>query len=316
MATQINIRSDYFTRTNLDGIEQKLFFTIYLPEKEDAKATLIMLHGMQEHSGRYKEVASYFAERGFAVLTYDHIGHGKTASKPEDHGYFSRTNGVKQLVLDAGLMTGILHKKYPDKPHFILGHSMGSFITRALLQESSKKFKAAVIVGTGGKIPGIGLLKYYLGFKNLITPHQISKFVNSVFSKMNNSHFKNEENATETSWLSLSKENQEAFLADSLNGIPFTNNGFYTLVSVNQRATKKYWAQNIEKSFPMLFVSGADCPIGNFSKGIYQTTSDLKNQGFANISVEIYPKLRHEILNETLREEVYQTIYLWMMEWL
>lgn len=294
------VHSDHHARVNLEGKEQRIFHTLYQPEDGEVKATLLILHGMQEHSGRYRKVATYFAERGYAVLTYDHIGHGRTAATQEEHGYFLRWQGVEQLVLDARAMGRLLADHFPNKPHFLLGHSMGSFIARCLLQEASAEFSGAVIVGTGGRIPGIGLAKAWLGLLNALAPRRRSAFINNTFSRMNNRRFREEPGATATSWLSVDQVNREAFVADPLNGIPFTHNGFYTLVSVNRRATRKHWGQSIDPHFPLLFVSGADDPIGNFSKGVRLTVGDLEQQGHNQVSLRLYPDMRHEILNETI----------------
>lgn len=310
--TDFNKESAYLLRPNSEGKTQNIFHTLYTPKGDDVIATLLVLHGMQEHSGRYDEIARYFAERNYAVMTYDHIGHGKTAETREDLGFFQLKKPAEQLVSDAGLMADKLHQLYPDVPHFILGHSMGSFIARALLQEKSKNFEGAVISGTGGRVPGISLVKIWLAILNKLSPRKRSNFVNNTFSKMNNQKFKNEPGADSTAWLSLSKTNREKFKADNLNGIPFSNNGFFALISINKRATEKDWANNIPKDFPMLFVSGAEDPIGDFGKGVRKTVSDLKKSGFNNITAKIYPDMRHEILNEDIREEVFAKIYQWM----
>ncbi len=312
LSAQVTANSDYLSRQNPEGKTYTIFHTLYRAEEQPVIATLLILHGMQEHSGRYDTLAHYFAKQGFAVLTYDHIGHGRTAKTEAEQGFFQLKKPVEQLVADAGTMASMLHSQYPHLPHFILGHSMGSFITRSYLQESSTLFEGAVISGTGGKIAGVGLLKSYLALQNRISPEKRSQFVNNTFGKSNNKRFRKEPGASSTSWLSLSEANRIAFDADSLNGIPFSNNGFYTLISVNKRATARHWAKNIERDFPMLFVSGANDPIGNFSKGILQTTSDLEKQGFTDITTLLYPDKRHEILNEEIKEEVFEDILKWL----
>lgn len=305
-------KSDYLTRQNLEGKEQSIFYSLFTPVTTEVKATLIILHGMQEHSGRYDEVANYFCEKGIAVLTYDHLGHGKTAKTKDEHGFFQLKNPVGQLIEDARLMTTHLHQLFPEVPHYILGHSMGSFITRSYLQESHDLFDRAVIVGTGGKVKGIGVLKNTLAVFNAITPRVRCKLLNGLFGKMNNTRFKNDANVDGTNWLSLNEQNRKDFLSDPLNGIPFTYNGFYTLLSVTKRATQDEWANAIPKDFPMLFVSGKDDPIGDFGKGVNATVSNLQKRGFLQISLLLYPSMRHEILNEINRLEVFEDIYNWI----
>lgn len=307
-------KSGFIQSITKEGEEHKLFYTLFEPDNQPVKATLLVLHGMQEHSGRYATFAQHLKHNGIAVVTYDHLGHGKTAQKKEDHGFFIARNAREQVVLDAENLAAYLETKYPYVPHFVLGHSMGSFITRCLLQQAHQRFDGAVIVGTGGKIKGIGIGKAVISVLNALAPRHRSKLINNAFTKMSNSRFKQEGNYKNTNWLSVNKENRDAFLADEFCGIPFTHNGFHTLISLNMDATKRNWASTIIHKFPMLFVSGADDPIGDFSKGVLQTVSDLKKDGFQDVTVTIYPNMRHEILNETEKETVYEDIGNWLSE--
>ncbi|WP_314242957.1 alpha/beta hydrolase [Empedobacter tilapiae] len=293
------------------NIPLNIFYKTIVPE-EEIKATLLIIHGMQEHSGRYENFAKYLADKGILVLLYDHLGHGKTAKIEKDYSFFSLENPKKKLIGNAKIMTKWLEDQYPLLPHFILGHSMGSFITRCLLQEYGNHFDGAIIMGTGGRIPGINLLSSFLSLLNKLIPHKRSQLLNTIFSKSNNKHFKNEENFHETNWLSLDELNRLNFLKDPLCGIPFTVNGFYTLINLNIQATKKNWVKAIPQSLPIYFVSGADDPIGDFGKGVLQSYKDLEQNGFEKVSIKLYPNLRHEILNESIRDEVYQDIIDWL----
>lgn len=291
--------------------ESKLFYTLFTPETTNA--TLLIVHGMQEHSGRYAEIAEYFANRGIAVLTYDHLGHGKSVKDKNEIGFFQLEKPDERLIADAEMMADHLSAQYPDVPHFIMGHSMGSFITRCLLQRASSKFAGAIITGTGGPLPGIDLLRGYLSIANSIAPKHRT-FLNSVFTKVNNKHFKKDKDFGDTSWLSINPKNRKAFEQDELCGIPFTHNAFYTLFTVYKRATSRNWAASISPSFPFLFVSGQNDPIGDFGKGVLLTSDNLKADGFQNVDAKIYPEMRHEILNEEIREQVLSDIYDWMLK--
>lgn len=293
------------------SIPENIYNRVILPEDEII-ATLLIVHGMQEHSGRYENFAKYLADKGILVLLYDHLGHGQTAKIEEDYSFFCLDNPKENLINTAKELANLLENKYPLLPHFILGHSMGSFITRCLLQEYGDHFDGAIIMGTGGRIPGIKLLSSFLSLLNKLIPHKRSQLLNTIFSKSNNKYFKNEENFHETNWLSLDELNRLNFLKDPLCGIPFTVNGFYTLINLNIQATKKNWAKAIPQSLPIYFVSGADDPIGDFGKGVLQSYEDLKQNGCQLVTMKLYPNLRHEILNESIKNEVYQDIIDWL----
>ncbi|MDN3694432.1 alpha/beta fold hydrolase [Chryseobacterium tructae] len=291
--------------------KSQLFHTLFSPE--NTKATLLIVHGMQEHSGRYTEIAEYFANHGIAVLTYDHLGHGKSVKDKSEIGFFQLEKPDERLIADVEMMADHLAGQYPNVPHFILGHSMGSFITRCLLQKASNKFTGAIITGTGGPLPGIDLLRSYLSLANMIAPKHRT-FLNSIFTKVNNKQFKKDKDFGDTSWLSINPKNRKAFEQDKLCGIPFTHNAFYTLFTVYKRATSKNWAASISPSFPFLFVSGQNDPIGDFSKGVMLTVHNLKSDGFQDVDANIYPEMRHEILNEEIREQVLNEIYDWILK--
>lgn len=289
-----------------------IFHTLFARSDESVKATVLILHGMQEHSGRYAEFARFLANSGFAVLTYDHPGHGKTAGHEQALGFFGHKH-PDRLVLNAALkMEEKLEERYPGVPHFVLGHSMGSFIARCLLQEEAARFSGAIIVGTGGRSGIAGIAKCYFALLNTFWPKRRSRLINEGFGKMNNAKFKKDPDADDTSWLSVNRENRMSFKEDTLNGVPFTNNGFYTLLTFVTRATGKNWAGSISKAFPFLFVSGDQDPIGDFGKGVKQTVKELKDAGFGDVTIRLYPGMRHEILNESIREDVYKFIEEWI----
>jgi alpha-beta hydrolase superfamily lysophospholipase len=294
------------------GTEQAIFYTLFEPEEKPAKATILILHGMQEHSARYTKFASFLAESGYVVLTYDHAGHGKTAASKSHHGYFHSNNGAKRVVDDAEKMAALLEQEFPNIPHFVLGHSMGSFITRCLLQQAHDRFEGAIIVGTGAKQAIASVARFVFSIMNSLAPKNRSKRLNQFFNNLNNKRFKGTPDASETSWLSVDKENQLAFVKDELCGIPFTNNGFHTLLTLNVNATKSDWANKISQKLPFLFVSGAEDPIGDFGKGVTKTVAHLKKEGFSDTSLLLYPKMRHEILNELIKDQVYGDIQDWL----
>lgn len=308
----ISHTSGYILQHKKENTPCRLFYNHYTSEDQPIRAAILIVHGMKEHSGRYDIFARFLSEKGFAVLTYDHCGHGHSVNDKTALGYFQKDKPDKKLVQDAELLADKLKALYPDTPRFVLGHSMGSFVTRLLLQHNADKFRGAIFTGTGGKNPTAVFSKPLIGLLNKISPTRRSNFINSTFDKMNNMRFKNEPDATSSSWLSLDKANREAFDNDPLCGFPFTNNGFYTLITINTSATKKDWAKNIPKQFPLLFLSGAADPIGNFGIGIKKIVADLKNKGFEDIEMRLYDRMRHEILNESIKSQVYDDITTWI----
>src|SRR5690606_15805707 len=111
---------------------EHIHYTVYEPEATSAKAAILLLHGMQEHSGRYEDFADYLREHGYAVLTYDHAGHGRTAKTKEQLGFFHRKKPGSLLVSEAIRMAYFMQHRFPGVPRILMGHSMGSFVARLL----------------------------------------------------------------------------------------------------------------------------------------------------------------------------------------
>ena len=111
------------------------------------KAVLQIVHGMVEHIERYDEFARFANNAGYLVVGHDHVGHGETVKDPEDYGAFPKN--WQDLITDVHTLQREVSKKYPDIPYIILGHSMGSFITRLYLAKYGRDVDAAIIMGTG-----------------------------------------------------------------------------------------------------------------------------------------------------------------------
>lgn len=289
-----------------------IHYKVYEPEGIATKAAILLLHGMQEHSGRYEAFSSFLKGQGYAVVTYDHVGHGRTAKTKEQLGFFQRKNPEKLLVDEAIHMSHFVQHRFAGIPRILMGHSMGSFVTRIVLKDVSYLFQGAILTGTGGPNPMAALSRPILYMANLFAPEKRSRWLNGLFLSINNRKFKHEEPNDGTNWLSAGMANRKAFLADELCGVDFSNNAFYGLISLNAEATKSSWADNIPKHFPLLFASGDDDPIGNFGKGIRQTTDALIDKGFLELDMKLYPGMRHEILNEDDRQLVFNDIVSWL----
>ncbi|WP_352258506.1 lysophospholipase [Psychrobacter sp. TB55-MNA-CIBAN-0194] len=281
-------------------------------EKTEVKATLLIVHGMAEHSGRYAEFAQFLADHGVAVVTYDHLGHGKTIKTERDLGFFGEEHPVQSLLKDVIIMADTLKNRHPDVPHFVLGHSMGSFIIRNVLKHHAGTFSGAILMGTADANP---LTKVLLPV-NKILAKVASRKQNPVFAKvMNkvlNSKLEDRISSSEFAWLTKDPAAIEIYEADPLTGFDFTNNGFMTLFSLMETGLNKNWATTIAKNFPMLFISGEDDPIGDMGHGIRKIVTRLNNKNFSNVDIQLYPNMRHEPLHEKDHEIVYQDILEWI----
>lgn len=291
-----------------------LHHTFFEPSNSNTaiNATLLIVHGMAEHSGRYAEFAQFLADHGVAVATYDQLGHGKTVKSAKDLGFFGHEHPVQSLLKDVIVMADSLKARHPTVPHFVMGHSMGSFIVRNVLKHHARNFSGAILMGTADANP---LTKILLPVNKLLTkvaPKKPNTLIANTMNKVLNSKLNNRISSSEFAWLSEDATAVEAYEADPLNGFAFTNNGFMTLFTLMEAGLKKDWAATIARDFPMLLVSGENDPIGDMGRGIRKIANRLDKQHFDHISVQLYPHMRHEPLHEKNKEQVYQDILDWI----
>ncbi len=289
-----------------------IHYTTYEPEGTPTKAAILLLHGMQEHSGRYERFANQLKTQGYAVLSYDHIGHGRTARTKDQLGFFHKSQPNETLVNDAEQMAAFAAARFADVPLVLMGHSMGSFVARVLLNNAPHRFAGAIFVGTGGPNPMAALFRPVLWMANRVAPEKRSRWLNGLFSRINNRRFRHEKPNDGTNWLSAGLANRKAFLADGLCGVDFSNNAFYGLIAVNVEATRANWAANIPRRMPLLFVCGAADPIGDFGKGVERTVRRLRQRGFERVDLKCYAGMRHEVLHEDDSQLVFDDLCEWL----
>lgn len=291
-----------------------LHHTFFEPTGDDTaiKATLLIVHGMAEHSGRYATFAQFLADNGIAVATYDQLGHGQTIKTEADLGFFGEEHPMQSLLKDVIIMADSLKARHPKVPHFVMGHSMGSFIVRNVLKHHAQGFAGAILMGTADANP---LTKVLLPVNKLlatVAPKKPNTVFATVMNKLLNSKLENRTNTSEFAWLAQNQAAVSAYEADPLTGFDFTNNGFMTLFALMQTSLNKNWAMTISKDFSMLFVSGEEDPIGDMGRGIRNIVSRLQKRSFDHVTLTLYPNMRHEPLHEKERQMVYQDILSWI----
>ena len=289
-----------------------LHHNFFEPKDNDTKATLLIVHGMAEHSGRYADFAQFLADHGIAVAIYDQLGHGQTIKTPDELGFFGDEHPVQSLLKDVIIMSDALKARHPKVPHFILGQSMGSFIVRTVLKHHAQEFTGAILMGTADANP---LVKILIPINKMLAkkaPKKPSTLFAEIINKHLNAKLNTRISSSKFAWLSEDIANIEAYEADPLAGFKLTNNGFMTLFVLMQAGLHKRWATTIAKDFPMLFVSGKNDPIVDMGNGIRRVVNKLRKQKFSNISMRLYPNMRHEPLHEQHHSAVYYDILHWM----
>lgn len=293
------------------SVDQKTMLKGYHWPCEKPWAILQVTHGMAEHLKRYTALAEYLNEQNIAVFGHDHLGHG--ASKGENPpGYFHDKKLKHGLVQDLYQVTQWGKDVYPNRPIFILGHSMGSFVLRNYLYDYSAEIAGAMIVGTGQQ--PVWLTQAGLKTAKLLSKFQGGKHPSKLIDQMafGNMNRKIARKRTEKDWLSSVPEEVDKYLADHDCGFLFTLNGYQELFSLIIRSQDLTLMQEISRDLPILFLSGKEDPVGEFGKGVMKAAQAYQAAGLYNITVQLYEGARHEILMENQKLTIFHDICKWM----
>ncbi len=308
------MRKEEFYFDSRDG-KTRIHAVRYCPEhSEGVCGVLQIVHGMAEYVERYEEFAAFFTARGFVVTGEDHLGHGKSV-RPEDggkFGFFCEQDPATVVVRDVHRLKKLTQELFPNVPYVILGHSMGSFITRNYMFRYGGGISAAVIMGTGMQHPvSLRLAKAAVRIQKLFrgsdhTARLIDKLTFGGYNK------KVRDAATPVDWLSRDSARVRRYMEDPLCGFVFTVNGFGTLFELVSRLYNKENLKQIPKKLPVFMVSGDADPVGGYGRGVRRAYDSLVEAGLENITLKMYEGARHELPNETNRAEVMGDIYDWM----
>lgn len=286
-----------FTFKSSSGLSD-IHCACYKPESGQVNAVVQIAHGMAEHLERYEKFADVLCANGFALYINDHLGHGQSVSAKTELGFFGeKAESWKFLVEDCHELTKIAKKENEGKPVILFGHSMGSFVARAYSTKYAGEIAGAVYCGTSGPNPaagaGIALTKLIIKLKGT---HYRSNLINTVGFGTYNNKF---EKRTAFDWLTRDNDEVDKYIADEYCGFLFTACGYRDLFSILSYVSSKQWFATLSKELPVLIISGAMDPVGEYSKGIEKVYSALKANGKNNVEKILYEQARHEILNES-----------------
>ncbi len=299
-----------FTFTDPQGFE--IYVYKWLPEDASAiKGIVQIAHGMAETAARYERFAEHLTKEGYIVYANDHRGHGMTARDLDNVGYIGE-DGFNWMVKDVYQLNRTIADENPGMPIFLFAHSMGSFIGQRYIEQYGDSIKAIVLSGTNGK-PGPEL-----PFGVMISKYQAKKYGSRFKSHlMNKLSFGSFNNAikpinTEFDWLSSDPQEVDKYISDPFCGTVFSASFFRDFLLGLKAIHLKENLDRIPKQLPIYITSGDKDPVGKFGKGPTQMLEVYKALGIKDVSLKLYKDKRHEMLNETNRDEVMKDISHWL----
>ena len=293
--------------------EIRLFIHCWIPDyTQEIKGVVQLAHGMAEHIMRYDAFSSFLASQGFIVIGNDHRGHGRSIQAPDDWGFLAEQKGFDKLTEDMYTVTQYIQKEYPGLPVFLLGHSMGSFLTRRYIQFYSETLSGVLLLGTGGSQGMLGKLGLTIAKweRRRKGPRSPSFLMNKLtFGQFNNAF---QPARTAFDFLNRDTSAVDAYIQDPLCGFICSTSFYIDLLDGIEFIHLPRAQRNISKKLPIILLSGDTDPVGKFGDGVREAHNMYRRIGIRDVQIQLYANARHDLLHETNKEEVYNGILTWL----
>lgn len=293
-----------------DVDELELSVLAVVPQKKPYRAVVQLVHGMSEHKERYLPFMEYLAEQGYVSVIHDHRGHGKSIRGSADLGYMYG-GGAEAIVRDIGLVNRKIRAELSGIPLILMGHSMGSLAVRAFATEHDSCMDMLIVCGSPSYNGAMPLGKAIASVeKAVLGERHRSRLIESISFGPNVWKFRKDK--TCTAWICSDPVVAREYETSRLCGFTFTDDAYLALFDLMKRAydTKHFCCTNPD--MPVLFVSGAEDPclidVRHFAKAVQA----MRSAGYFDVKGKLYPGMRHEILNEKDKYQVYKDIVTYM----
>lgn len=274
-----------------------------------------IVHGMTEHIGRYRELAEELTSCGIAVAGFDLRGHGQNTGDLACASFGKK--GWRASLHDMFLFHLELNHRFPNIPFFMMGFSLGSFLMRDYLSRYNDKVAGAIIMGTGDQ-PGM-VLSLLKAVVHKETKKQGFDRSTALIRKLSFGAYNQKfaPNKTPYDWLCSDEAELHVYISDPLCRKNISAGLFWQLLDAMKRTgnvrTYKHW----HRETPVLLLSGADDPVGDFGKGVRRVMRSMAKGGMRNVRMHLIPNARHDLFHEKrsgAAEEAVANLTDWLFE--
>lgn len=293
--------------------EAKIKLTIAKPnDLRKARAVILINHGMAEHSDRYFDFIKLLTSNNYIVYAHDHRGHKGSINSPEDYGFIDSKDCFKDFVNDNLEIVNLINETYPSLEIFMIGHSMGSFITQRFLQLYGNKVKGAIIAGSArhNKFKlSLGILYAKILYRLKGKRHRSKTIDNMMFGAFSK---KFNPNRTRFDWLNTDEAEVDKYIKDPYCGGVFTTGFYRDFFRGLKRIQENY--ELVPKDISLYIISGDHDPVGGFGKNVIKLFKTYEKNNITDLNIKLYPNARHELFLEANKEEVMNDCILWLNE--
>jgi alpha-beta hydrolase superfamily lysophospholipase len=288
--------------------DKELFVHEWAPDEGTPRGIVHIAHGMAEHGARYARLAEALTGAGYVVYANDHRGHGATARTPDELGIFAAQGGFRLVVDDLALHVEREKAAHPGLPLALFGHSMGSFLVQQVMYERGRELAAVVLSASNGKPTPIAAAGRLVARAERLRlgPRGKSPVLRALSFDAFNKAFK--PNRTAADWLSRDAAEVDKYVADPLCGFMCSTTLWIDLLDALPAISDPANQARIPKDLPVLVLAGSEDPVSERTKGLEQLLGAYRAAGLCDVRSKFYPGARHEIVNETNRDEVTRDI--------
>jgi alpha-beta hydrolase superfamily lysophospholipase len=284
-----------------------------LPDKP--VAVLQLLHGMMEHSERYRPFAEFMTGQGIAVYAADHPGHGKSVQSADDLGHLDVKSGWKEIMEAQKALREQIDREHPGLPVVLMGHSFGSTVARSFIQRHGREFPFAGLILSGAMQQPYAMLHAGLDLIALQKAFYGQRHRSKLMITLGHGQYAKPFAPTRTSfdWLSSVPEVVDAYIADPLCGYACTLGYYQNFFEALQETWKGSNIRKMPSQLPVLLMGGSLDPAIRQGKDTQLLADKYRLCGIQNLTVKLFPGGRHEMLNEANREEVREFVKEWIV---
>ena len=286
----------------------QIFVRQWLPEAKP-RAAILIAHGAAEHSKRYERLAQCLTQKGFAVYAPDHRGHGQTAGSLDKAGN-AGPDGLNGILRDLYALAQLIRAKHETAPLFLLGHSMGATLSQRLIQLHSELFNGVILSGSPGIRPNPEQAAAYTAqLAQGDNAEQISEFFKKIFASFNDG-LGQINNGYE--WLSRDTDEVQKYVDDPWCGFPFNNRLVAEMSQCTLELSQLENIDAIKKTLPIFLFAGTQDRAGGNGEFVNNLAALYRDANIVDVQVVLYPEGRHEMLNETNRDQVHRDLIAWL----
>ena len=287
----------------------RLFVNQWMPDALP-KAVVMLSHGMAEHSGRYARLAQALCGAGYGLYALDQRGHGRTADEGT-LGLYAENDGWNKVVGDLASLNQHIGQQHPGLPIILLGHSMGSYIAQAYLLHHSASLHGAIL--SGSNFQPVALYRAARLIARIERARQGRRGRSGLIDFLSFGSFNKafKPNRTAFDWLSRDPLEIDKYINDPLCGFRCTNQLWVDLLGGLQHISKASNLAQIDPGLPMLLIGGECDPVSE-GKRLKSLARALREAGCQHLQLTLYPQARHEVFNETNRDDVTADVLTWL----